>query len=572
MGAPFFMYFLVAGFFLVLAWLVPLHFPPWVSFHSEAVAFLAVALLAWAAVVDSHKKKQVRALCVPALVLPFIGLGLLALIQNLTGLLTFVGDALVFSLYMFLCIACITIGFAAGRPPTSGSGARVESPPEALAVLAWVLVAGAFFSAILAFIQALDLFEQAGWISQMMDLRRPGANLAQPNQLATLLLMGVASLLYLHACDKLSGWTAVLVYGVLCTALAATESRTGALNFLLLSLWCMFGRSRGVVKISPWLLGVALITFFALFRAWPALISTMGEIEPGAKVDTQPGLRLVVWPQLWEAVTLRPWWGWGLLGVAKAHNSVASHYVLSEPYTYAHNIVLDMSLGMGLLLTALFAGVIAVWLWRRVASIRSVRAWFCLATVLPVAIHSMLEFPFAYAYFLVPVMLLLGVLERACGARTVLRLNLRLAAVVLLLPTIVGAWSAVEYFRIEEDFRVVRFESLRVGTTPVDYQPPEIYLLTQLGALIKGGRIRPVPGMSAAELELARDVALRYPWPATQNRYALALALNGNPVEAQRQLHVLLALHGTELYGEVKENWMRLTKERYPQLARVTLP
>ncbi len=43
---------------------------------------------------------------------------------------------------------------------------------------------------------------------------------------------------------------------------------------------------------------------------------------------------------------------------------------------------------------------------------------YCLALTLPVAVHSMLEVPFAYAYFLVPVMFAVGALEGAlCPSR-----------------------------------------------------------------------------------------------------------------------------------------------------------
>ncbi|MBK7313053.1 MAG: hypothetical protein IPI80_04405 [Burkholderiales bacterium] len=50
--------------------------------------------------------------------------------------------------------------------------------------------------------------------------------------------------------------------------------------------------------------------------------------------------------------------------------------------------------------------------------------------------------------------------------------------------------------------------------------------------MLYGGRVTPRPGMPEQEIELVKIVASRYPWPATQNRYALALALNGNPAEA----------------------------------------
>ena len=80
------------------------------------------------------------------------------------------------------------------------------------------------------------------------------------------------------------------------------------------------------------------------------------------------------------------------------------------------------------------------------------------------------------------------------------------------------SWSVVEYIKIEEDFRIVRFQAMRMGQTPSNYERPKIVLLTQLDALLAGARIVPLPGMTPDRVELARKVAMRFAWPATQNR------------------------------------------------------
>jgi hypothetical protein len=96
--------------------------------------------------------------------------------------------------------------------------------------------------------------------------------------------------------------------------------------------------------------------------------------------------------------------------------------------------------------------------------------------------------------------------------------------------------------------------------------------LTQLDALLYGGRIRPRPSMSEDEIDLARRVALRFPWPATQNRYALTLALNRKPEEAVRQLKVIRAMHGNASYDGIRDNWRELSNTKYPQLRTIDIP
>jgi O-antigen ligase len=551
----------VAMICLGASWLAPLHFLPWVSWHSEVLAFSAVLLLTWEGVFGAANKDIAAVISFPVITVPLISLVLVVWLQAANGLITFWGDALVLTLYLLGCVACMVLGRAC-------SGEQ-----RTYTVLACTVLLGAFFSVIVAFAQAFDLWEGAAWISRMPQWRRPGGNLGQPNQLATLLLMGLASLLFLYESKKLGALSSMLFAFTLLTGVAATESRTGVVSLLILTLWWFTKRKSLDFRLSPWVASVAGVGFLCLFRAWPwlmdAVLQTTGA---SSEVNTSIGTRWLVWPQLIEAILQRPWWGWGLGQVSTAHNAVAHAYASSEPFTYAHNIVLDLAIGIGLPLTALIVLVTSVWLWRRVRAARQLAPWYCLALILPVAVHSMLEFPFAYAYFLMPAMFAVGALEGIMKAKPAFRLGVKTAAAMLLAATGLMAWSVVEYVAIEEDFRIVRFEALRIGATPASYQRPHVILLTQLDALLHGGRIVPKPGMSADEVELARKVALRFPWPATQNRYAQSLALNGNPDEAIRQLLVMRALHGEKSYAQIKESWTLLAHEKYPQLQALRLP
>ena len=99
-----------------------------------------------------------------------------------------------------------------------------------------------------------------------------------------------------------------------------------------------------------------------------------------------------------------------------------------------------------------------------------------------------------------------------------------------------------------------------------------VILLTQLGALLEGSRTVPAPGMSPERIDLARKLALHFPSPALQNRYALSLALNGNPEEAIRQLKVMRAMHGEKAYQDIKANWSQLADTRYAQLQLLKIP
>lgn len=547
---------------LFFSWVMPIHFLPWVSWHLEVLSFASAALVAWQGVISlATKKDSTKMISFPVLVIPLVGLALIIWFQFSVGYITFFGDAVVLTGYISLCVACLSLGYA---------GSKNSSVFD---VLASTLLIGAFVSTVVVFVQVLDIWESSTWINRMPQLRRPGGNLGQPNQVATLLLMGLASLVFLFETKKLGRVASVLLALSLLVGLAITESRTGMLSIFILALWWFAKRKTIDFKLSPWTVILAGTGFLLLFWRWPVLMDEIlqsADIE--AKVNTSLGGRWVVWPQLIEGIWQRPWFGWGFGQVSTAQNVVVDAFASSEPFTYAHNILLDFALGIGIPLTVLLGAMSMVWLWRRLKSARSLVPWYCLAMVLPVAIHSMLEFPFAYAYFLVPVMFSLGALDGFVGIKPAIRLGVKSVAAMLLVITVIMAWSALEYVSIEEDFRIVRFESLKLGSTPSDYERPKVVLLTQLDALLKGGRIVPKPGMSADEVDLARTVALRFPWPATQSRYALSLALNGNPNEAIRQLRVMRALHGEKTYAQVRDGWVITAEEKYPQLRNLQLP
>ncbi|MGC1175295.1 Wzy polymerase domain-containing protein [Polaromonas sp.] len=564
---------LAAGVLWAASCLLPLHSLPWVSFYGEALAFLAVLLLAWAAVLRPDGHDAVRGFSVPAFALPFMAAAILAIGQLAVGSIEFAGDAFVLVIYLFVCVVSLMLGFAAlaghGAEKDSRHQQRHESPLKLLASMV-LLVSCA--SAVIAIAQVLEVWEHSIWINSMPFMRRPGANLGQPNHLATLLLMGMASLLALYEFKKLHLPATALIFLILSLALAVTESRTGLLSLLLLSVW--WGAKRRVIgfRLSSAMAAIALVVTVGLFLSWPSIFDVVKISDVAAELNTQSGSRFAIWSQLLEAVSGAPWLGWGFNQVPKAHNAVAHSYVVSEAFLYSHNLLLDLALGMGVPLAVMAGLGAAIWLWRRLQATADFLPWYCIALVLPFAVHSMLEFPFAYAYFLVPVMFALGILESILSKRRGFQISLFHARVFLAAISAVAVWAAVEYVAIEEDFRVARFEALRIGKTPEDYRRPNIVLLTQLDALMNGARIVPRPGMSTEELDLARKVALRYPWSATQNRYALSLALNGNSAEAVRQLRIIRAMHGERPFKSISANWRELAEDKYPQLHGIDIP
>lgn len=560
------------GFALLLAsWMTSVHFLPWNSWHNEVLAFASILLLS-AVLVKARFDHGRRMILLPMIAWPIGLLCVVVAVQASTGRILFMGDAVVLSFYLLLCSLALILGYAA----ISSNGRGSTSDTDLVDKFAVLILVGGMCSAIVAVVQTLDIWEFGDWITRLQSLRRPGGNLAQPNQLATLLLFSIASTAYLFESRRLSALVALPVAAILLFGLSVTESRSGVLGLLLMAAWWLAKRRRLGFTLSMPAVGLWLIFFGCCFWFWPTCFNFIQEggwtESTVTQVNTGNSGRLVIWQQLWQAVLIRPWFGWGLREVSSAQNAIIHVYSEGLPVTYAHNIVMDLAVGIGLPLTLLLGGATLVWLWRRVSAANDRLTWYCIAVAIPFGVHSMTEYPFAYAYLLAPVMLLLGALEARLAPGWGVRIPLWPAATAWVLISTAMVWSVIEYIPIEEDFRILRFEAMHIGQTPRGYERPHIVMLTQLDALLHGGRIVPKPSMSTDEVELARKVALRFPWPATQNRYAQSLALNGKPDEAIRQLLVMRALHGEAAYAQVKAGWTVLAHEKYPQLQTLKLP
>ena len=532
---------------LFASFFVPLHFPPWMSWHSEMLVAAGVMLACCALLAKraaaGHALQTVE---LPHSVNMILFFPVLALLQWLFGQLPYGGDVLVIGFYAALCAGCLALGFA------SGGHSQSHKPCE---TLAWVLLVAGLGSTVIALVQVLDVWANSEWIVRGYIPRRPGANLAQPNHLALLLMMAMASLAYLNMCSNVLGrWVSILLFFLLAVGLAMTESRAGLLQLwvlaVLFSLKALSAESHFSASsgLSRWQVvsGTTLAT--ALFVSYPTIFGLLNGVNGMVGRMTEGSMRFVVWPQLVEAVMLKPWLGWGMLQVGPAHNAVAHAYPEAEAFHYSHNIFLDLAIWLGLPAAVCLTLLAAVWLLRHLIKAQAASTVYALALVLILGVAATLEYPHTYAYFLAPVAFAMGVLERVHDAKILHISSVRVALASAVAVTGLMAWSAVEYLALEEDIRVVRFQASKIGSIPQGYEPPKTLWLTQLSALANNSRIKVTPNMTQPQLAALQNTALRYPWTATQSRYALALAMNGNLFEGQRQLHVMRAQHGTRIF------------------------
>jgi O-antigen ligase len=547
---------------LFLAWLLPLHVLPWMSWHNEVLAATTVLVACgWACL----RAPAGSVVALPAVAALPLAVAAAAALQFAAGRIAFAGSLWAIAGHAAVAAAAAVAGHAVAR--------RGEAEgAQALDILArGILVAGACQLFVIAG-QTLGLWGGSDLVARTAYLTRGSGNVAQPNQAALIFVFALASAAYLQVRGVLR--PAVAVAAVVCMALglAATESRSGAVGAAAIALWfAWWRRGQGLSwprALAPSAVFALLLVLF--FAAWPRLMGALWQQATDGVNLTTSG-RTEMWGQFAQAVLLRPWFGWGVMQVAEAQNAIASSHAAVMAATFAHNVLLDLALWLGIPGMLLVAGATLAWFVPRMARAVTPAAAYCVALALPMLTQSMTEFPYAYAYFLAPVFFALGALGGLQGRERALALPRNAALALLGAWCVLHAWAAKEYVQIEEDFRVARFEALRVGQTPEHYATPRLHLLTQLDALLRATRLQARPGLTEAEMALLEDVAKLYPWGAPTFRYATALALNGRMDEAHRQLQVLRATSTPKTFTGLMEALDEMAQQ-YPVLKQLRQP
>ena len=282
--------------------------------------------------------------------------------------------------------------------------------------------------------------------------------------------------------------------------------------------------------------------------------------------------RLVIWHQVFNGILEAPWTGYGWNQTPTAHSAGSLTVQGSMTYTNAHNVVLDILAWNGIPLGLALTSLCAYWLLSRIRSAKETNGVYAMACLIPIVIHSLLEYPFAYSYFLISAGLMVGLVEASCPRATTTYISRAPLAAILTLFLTVAIIAIHEYIKIEEDFRVVRFENLRIGQTPTDYTPPEIWMLSHMKSMLTAARLEAKRDMKQDELENLRKSSLRFPYGALSLRYAIALGLNGKPQAATEQMQIIRGMYGQGYYDAAVSVLRDLEENKYPELAAVKTP
>ena len=526
---------------LSVGWLLPNHYLPWPSFHLESWVAVVLVVVAAAILVRTRAETTLSgfALILAATVpMPFI--------QYFAGIQVSIGSVWTVTAYLVGFLLAVMVG------------ARWESATRGQ------LADGLFWAIGIASILSVGLQLHQWFLLDRLFLwdmgnegQRPFANLGQPNLLATLLLWGLLATAWGVQRRYLGRGVALLLVLYLLMGIALTGSRTAWMTVAMLIAATWYWRSLWPNYWVPWLAnGLGIYFWVSVYaKEWLREFLLLGDIGDVIRIASET--RPQVWAMFSDAVLRQPIAGYGWNQIALAHLAVADvHPPLYVLFSHAHNLFLDLVLSCGIPVGFLLCGALLWWHWRSFRAVTQAEDAVLFMVVLVIANHALLEYPLSYAYFLLPLGLIIGAIDIRLSAPT-LRIGGRWVVVSgWALSALLLSLMIRDYWRVEASYYALRFELANFRTSGAK-EPPDVFVLTQLRELIRYARFEPHHDMSNEDMKWMLNVVQLYPSAGNIHKLAAALAWNRRPQEAQSWLIRMCEIVNPAQCEAVRQAWVQ---------------
>jgi len=243
---------------------------------------------------------------------------------------------------------------------------------------------------------------------------RAVGNMRQPNHLSSLLVWASIAAVWLAETGVLRRWVGAALTLLFIFVIVLSASRTGTVSVGLLAVWALLdrrlsGRTRVLLLLAP----VAYGVFWLGTSAWADYSHHVfgGETRFSTKGDISSS-RWGIWSNTLALIRMHPWAG---VGFGEFNFAWTLTPFPGRPvafFDHTHNIVLQFAVELGV---PLALTVLVLLAWAMFVALRAAldarsdadpaqaplrRA--AVVMVLMILLHSLLEYPLWYAYFLLP--------------------------------------------------------------------------------------------------------------------------------------------------------------------------
>lgn len=534
----------------VVALLAPWHGVPVTSFHTEWLAIIC-GLCAWLAALPVLWKQQ--QLFIPQIAL--LPLTLMAFIGVQAQLLPLVVIQHAQMAMLYLLWAAFLMVLV--KLLVSQTSSHIVSQWIAIG-----LTAAAFVSSSLEFV--LRLNNIADW----------WGGVAQPNNYANLLALGLVSVFYLFTtCKPRDRAYLLAVAVVIILGFSLTASRSVWLYWLIaISIAFLLQRDKVKWLAGGFVLYLALQLFWTIVPLSHTLQADTTAVEKVFHQISGSSLRLHIWQVAWQLFAASPWLGLGFGQFDWGYYQAGQHIQgIPNRLEHAHNLILHLLAELGvfpvLLLCAclffLLRGFFAAFKQHQENNTLPVYAWL-LMLVSIFGLHSLLEYPLWYANFLGVTAVIFSLIETKYWQIRIESVSA--IAVSLLLFVGVGIASVHEwnYLKIERAFNGSgqkdvnqAFDEYREAARQAPLLAPYVATIFSIYGDMSDEKMRPVlTNLNSASYHFLPTGPMAY-------HQAELEALNGLTTQARQTMKVAL-----EAYPRWTKNFIAELAALNPQEQR----
>jgi hypothetical protein len=343
--------------------------------------------------------------------------------------------------------------------------------------LSVALLAGALLEVLS---MALQMYH-TGYATGLVFPRQTGlyGNLGQANHLNDYIWLAVGSAFYLHHRSRISLIWLLAVLSILLLASALSGSRSVLLYAVALAgLAMMTAREEEVTsrKFRLQLLLLLPATIFFLFfcrevSPWllPQDLTNTGTLDRFYNDASSNSIRLKLWQTALRSIGEAPWLGHAQGSVPFQYFSQAQFFspdTAAPVAEHVHNLPLQWMVEFGVPLALVVLGLGLWWLRNYLRTPLTLARWWLLSLLSIMGIHSLLEYPLWYTFFLGPFALLLGAGDTGKRVLANGRRGLASFALILVLAGSILGILRQDYLDME---RILNWRVLN----PIDFNLPE---------------------------------------------------------------------------------------------------